>query len=297
MGLKARALLPAIILSALAFFSNGQNAQALTIVRDFVGGVQGTNDTGTGNLVDIFNAAADLWEQIILDDHVLTLHYGWSPNGGGEHQLNTQGGTPNRETEGTIMFNNDAVIGHHHYYLDPTPSGNEEFPNYTEIAQDMGGGALNVTRLFSGGTGDAGSEDLLTVALHEIGHSLGLSMANASFITDSADGAIDITAPRPYLRKRNIKSTSSALAAAIVTGAMVSAPSSLAASIATSAMGAAAASATTATSVKLLQSVVTAKKLVLIGTATALVFGTIASMHLLRAHPALLQRLHRWLMQ
>jgi hypothetical protein len=193
---SALIFLPAVC--ALAFLANCQNATALTIIRDFIGGSPGTNDTGSGNLIDIFNAAADVWQETILDDHVLTLHFGWAPNGGGTHSLDAQGGIPHRETEGTILFNNDNVIGHHHYYLDPTPRLNEEFPDFIQIAQDMGGGTVNVTRVFRGGTGDAESEDLFTVALHEIGHALGMSMANTRFISESADGAIDISSPIPF---------------------------------------------------------------------------------------------------
>jgi hypothetical protein len=191
-------LLPTVAVSVFLLFAANQKAEGLTIIRDFIGGAPPTNSNGAGNLMENFNAAADVWEQIIRDDHVLMLHFGWAPNGGGEHYLIAQGGTPNRETEGTILFNNDNVAGHHHYYLDPTPRLNEEYPNYTQIAQDMGGGALNVTRVFGGGTGDAGSEDLFTTALHEIGHALGMSVANTSFIADSAGGRIDITAPRPF---------------------------------------------------------------------------------------------------
>ena len=171
---------------------------ALTIVRDFIGGEQGHSDTGTGNLHDIFNAAADIWESIILDDHVVTLHYGWANNGGGEHFLNAQGGTPNRETEGTILFNNDDVVGHHHFYLDPTPRRSEEYPSYLQVFQDMGGGTVNVTRVHGGGTGAAGIEDLLSTALHEIGHALGMSLANTSFINECADGSIAVTSPRSF---------------------------------------------------------------------------------------------------
>jgi hypothetical protein len=174
------------------------SASGLTIVRDFIGGEQGHSDSGTGNVQDIFNAAADIWESIILDDHVVTLHYGWASNGGGEHFLNAQGGTPNRETEGTILFNNDDVVGHHHFYLDPTPRRSEEYPDYLQVFQDMGGGTVNVTRLYGGGTGAAALEDLLTVAVHEIGHALGMSLANTSFIAECVDGSIAVTSPRPF---------------------------------------------------------------------------------------------------
>lgn len=184
-----------VLILSLGAASTGSG---LTIIRDFTGGEQGHSDSGTGNLQEIFNTAADIWESAIRDEHVVTLHYGWANNGGGEHYLNAQGGSPNRETEGTILFNNDDVAGHHHYYLDPTPRRSEEYPQYLQLFQDMGSGTVNVTRVYSGGTGAAALEDMLTVALHEIGHALGMSLANTSFIAECADGNIAITLPRPF---------------------------------------------------------------------------------------------------
>ena len=184
-----------VLVSTLALLTSVQNGPALTIIRDFIGGAPGTNDIGSGNVVEIFNAAADIWELAIRDQHVLTLHFGWAPVGGGEHTLIAQGGTPNRETEGTILFNNDNSPIHYHYYLDPTPYDNEEFGNYMEETINLGGGPVNATRVFKSGPA---SFDLLTTALHEIGHALGMSTANTTFIAESADLDIDVTAPRPF---------------------------------------------------------------------------------------------------
>ena len=176
-------------------------AGALTIIRDFIGGSQGTNDIGNGDLTAIFNTAADIWEQAVHDDFTLTLHYGWAPVGGGQHSLEVQGGTPNRETEGTILFNNDNVSGHFHWYLDPTPRDNLEFTTFTNRLLDLGGGNLSVSRTFSGAGGDAGNfaySDLLTVALEMIGHALGLGQANTSFQVLSTNLHIVVTAPLPF---------------------------------------------------------------------------------------------------
>src|SRR5262245_27325282 len=87
-------------------------SSGLTIIRNYVepgqpfvgGGIAGpapvTNITGSGNLVDIFNAAADWWEEAIQDDHTVTIDYGWSPLDGAfvaaSARLLTQGGVPNR---------------------------------------------------------------------------------------------------------------------------------------------------------------------------------------------------------
>jgi hypothetical protein len=196
------ALVSLLVLGATA------DAFPLTIIRHFVNsGAPAPNMVGGGNLVDIFNAAADRWELAIRDEHVVVLHFGWSGIGclGAEHYLQNQGGSPNRETEGTIYFDNlgfqtgcpTCPCGQ--WYMDPTPWLNEEFANFVEEFADAGGGLVNVTRMFSGATGDAAlpNEDFYSVALHEIGHALGLSVGNAAFQAESGDHDIDVTAPRP----------------------------------------------------------------------------------------------------
>ncbi|MBI3805304.1 MAG: DUF11 domain-containing protein [Nitrospirae bacterium] len=185
----------------LTFFSALSNLWALTIIRDFIGGTPPANPVGQGNLIDIFNAAADQWEAAIQDPHTIVLHFGWGSATGGTHQLITQGGTPNRETEGTILFNNDDADGHLQWYLDPTPKFNEEYTTYSETAHDFGGGEINNGRLFSGATGEANTGstrvDLLSAALHEIGHAMGMSIGDDTFADESQDSDIDIAPPRP----------------------------------------------------------------------------------------------------
>ena len=69
------------------------SAMALTIIRkpipsgepfQFDGlqvkaGAAPTRTIGDGNLIQIVNAAADAWEQVIKDEHTVTIQFGWSP--------------------------------------------------------------------------------------------------------------------------------------------------------------------------------------------------------------------------
>jgi hypothetical protein len=195
------------LLAALA-----PNSSATTIIRDFISsgsmfpttGITATgapsNAVGAGDLVTIFNAAADLWESALLDSHTLTLHFGWVSLGmAGQltsHNVLSSGGSPYRELEANIGFDSSAAPV---FYLDPTPMVHTEYTTFTTTSADLGGGSMNVGRVFTGATGLAvGAIDLFTVALREIGHALGLSSANAAFNAGNGDMDVDVTAPRPF---------------------------------------------------------------------------------------------------
>jgi hypothetical protein len=186
------------LLMALAIcFLCASSAPALTIDTHFIGGDAPANVAGQGNLHDIVRAAARMWESVYAEPITLTLYYGWADTGNaGTHALSTQGGAPNRETSGTILFDNTGAAS---FYLDPTPYQNEEYRTLTEQSQDLGGGYINVARVFSNPIGEvAGHLDLLSVVLHEIGHALGMSAANVSFIAQSETGILAITNELPY---------------------------------------------------------------------------------------------------
>ena len=191
----------AVLLASLAIglAALTPSASALTIVRNFAGGAAPGNTAGGGNLVTLFNAAADRWEAAILDAHVVTINFSWGAQSGGTlaaHSLVTQGGAPNRETAGNIVFDND---GSSLWFMDATPLNNSEFTTYTESSANFGGGTMNTGKVYTGATGDAvGRFDLLTTAIHEIGHALGLSGANTAFQAGNGDLDVDVTAPRPF---------------------------------------------------------------------------------------------------
>jgi hypothetical protein len=137
-----------------------------------------------GNIHDIFEAAADLWEAAIRDDFVIEIFYGWT---------NLQAGILGLSGASFVWLSNQVD-----WFMDPTPWDDEEWPTTSSSSAYLGGndGPMNVSRLFTGLGSDAGW-DALSVLLHEIGHALGMRPL-PSVNAEVRDGDIDITSPRPF---------------------------------------------------------------------------------------------------
>ena len=190
-NLKPISLLAAMLLCFLA-----PAASAITIDTHFIGGTPPAHSAGSGDLTQIVKAAARLWEAAYSDPLVITIYYGWGDIGdAGTHTLqysDDQG----REISGAILFDNSDSVS---FYLDPTPESDEEYRRRKDEYQDLGGGFVNVARVFSSPAGDAaGHLDLLSVALHEIGHAAGMSGANTRFLDQSAGGYLLIGESYPF---------------------------------------------------------------------------------------------------
>ncbi len=186
-------------LAVLVLVVLAPNATALTLETHYIGGAPPANAAGGGDLANVFNAAARIWEAAYGDEVTITLNFGWAPVGdAGTHTLIEQGGFPNREINGLILFDNSGAVA---FFLDPTPASNEEYGRRTDESQNLGGGFINVARIFRDPAGNAvGRTDLLSVAIHEIGHALGICAANVAFMDEARDGRIQVTGDLPFAR-------------------------------------------------------------------------------------------------
>jgi len=175
----------------------------------FIGGTppEGSLIAGGGNLEEIFQVAAEAWENVFQQGGgkwIVTIEFGWDALGGqfANEKLLEQGGNLVRITRSLVRFNNKPPLseGNLGWFADSSPRDNSEYLRFTSDRANVVGGQLNVGRVFSEATGDAADRiDLLTIATHEIGHALGLDYEYTGFAAQFRSGLfLDITPPRPF---------------------------------------------------------------------------------------------------
>ena len=209
---RARAL-SAAALSAAALLGGGVDfARGINIVLsyDAVNSVEPAGDATGAMLIAIMQHIELTYQDIFEDTHTLTITYRYGAQPAGTlaaHSLTAEGGTPHRETAGTIVFSNTV-----NWFWDTTPANNSEFDMSQTLWRDLsaaqrddlynGFGAAIPSTFEVGFTGTnngsnpdvAGRTDLLSVAFHETGHALGMSAANDATIAETGDSDYDYDA-------------------------------------------------------------------------------------------------------
>ena len=196
-----------VIVAAICLLATAKPVAAITFNLNFVAGAINPNDPTGSGLMSIMQEAANRWTDIIEDSHTMTIDVSYAtscPVGGiacaGVVLPNV---TLNRTVLGTIK-----VDPTHNWYFDPTPGDDSEFDFTQTLHRDLtssqktaGYSGTNIEPLLEVGFGGAdngsdpnvaGKSDMLTAALHEIGHLLGVTGNLSAGFFETLDGDYDL---------------------------------------------------------------------------------------------------------
>jgi hypothetical protein len=192
------------VLVAVALLLAAPASAGLRIWPVFRGGEPPSNMDGGGNLEEIFKAAAEAWESVFETgrghwDVTIEFRWGRSTHAWANAVFLTQHGRkPVRVTKGEIIFQNAPPAPG--FFADATPRDSTEYKQYSSYL--LPDAPVNRGRIFSQATGAAKDRiDLFTIALHEIGHLLGLVdeyVGYQQLCGVNPACTVTVTSPRPH---------------------------------------------------------------------------------------------------
>ena len=161
-----------------------------------------TNATKQAAAEAVMDAAADYWQTAFAASSrtlSLTINVSW---GGLSGATLAQGGASWINNNPTYSLRNPFLTwdndGSSTFFVDLTPKSNSEWAKSSLRTDDLGGGTINVERVYynaASGTSARNDNDMLSVAIHEIGHTLGVLAGYPRFnaLDVGSDGDLDLS--------------------------------------------------------------------------------------------------------
>ena len=200
-----------LIVGVFIIAMSPQAARAVSFVISYDSGQSDapSYDSNGDGLLSMIQTAASMHSNIFEDTETITVNCWWEDLSGstkGGHELVAQDGS-GREIEMNVRLDSRLEDGTwREWFIDPTPFANEEFNMSQTLYRDLI--PPNPSTYFSGsvpdlletayvgsaitGTDADGKYDALTVALHEVGHGMGMGWNDIMKAETETDNDYDV---------------------------------------------------------------------------------------------------------